>query len=106
MERVSHVVPCSKYKVKNSSIPDLTQNIKPAMCLSLTIVCPHAPSPIPTGSSTSDPSLLQVAVTFDQVDKGGLELRYPYGFELGCSPSKGEQHNVIAPSAHAHYGVK
>ncbi len=46
-----------------------------------------------TGSSTSDPSLLQVVVTFDRVDKGGLELRYPYGFELGCSASKGEQHN-------------
>ncbi len=48
-----------------------------------------------TGSSTSDPSLLQVAVTFDQIDKGGLELHYPYGFELGCSPSKGEQTIVV-----------
>ncbi len=68
--------------------------------------CLSPPSPIPTGSSTSDPSLLQVAVTFDQIDKGGLELRYPYGFELGCSASKDEQHTVIAPSAHAHYRVK
>ncbi len=53
---------------------------------------------LPMLSSTSDPNLLQVEVSYDQVDKGGLELRYPYGFELGCAVNKG---NIPWTAMHA-----
>jgi len=42
-----------------------------------------------TLSITNPSTVVQVAVSFDKLDADGLELRYPYGFELGCATANG-----------------
>ena len=49
----------------------------------------HPPSV--TFSITNSSTVVQVAVSFDKLATvtDGLELRYPYGFELGCATANG-----------------
>ena len=47
----------------------------------------HPPSC--TLSITNSSTVVQVAVSFDKLDADGLELRYPYGCELGCATANG-----------------
>ena len=42
-----------------------------------------------TLSITNSSAVVQVAVSFEMLATNGLELRYPYGFELGCSTANG-----------------
>jgi len=45
--------------------------------------CPHTFS-CRTLRITNTSAAVQVEVSFDKLATNGLELRYPYGFELGC----------------------
>ena len=48
-----------------------------------------------TGSST----IVQVTVNFDKLATNGLELRYPYGFEIGCATVNGTMSQWIEGTA-------
>ena len=51
--------------------------------------CIHTYTPTCTLSITNSSAVVQVAVSFDKLATNGLELRYPYGFELGCATANG-----------------
>ena len=48
-----------------------------------------------TGGST----VVQVAVSFDKLAANGLELQYPYGFEIGCATMNGTMSQWIEGTA-------
>ena len=48
-----------------------------------------------TGGST----VVQVAVSFDKLAANGLELQYPYGFEIGCATVNGTMSQWIEGTA-------